>query len=126
VEVFSRSDRESLTGKFRDVLSQRVLDLAQALQGTLASAVLVGQGQGHSGRGRWWRRPWRPQTDPADLKVLLETVRLQEIGEFERADIAPLGADFALQVGHDCPEVLQRVSGPQQFKPQAFAVEAQA
>jgi hypothetical protein len=51
---------------------------------------------------------------------------LEEVGEFEGADIAVLGTDFTLEVKNDGAQVCQRVAGPQEFKPHTFAVESQA
>jgi uncharacterized protein (UPF0303 family) len=51
---------------------------------------------------------------------------LEEVGEFEGADIAALGTDFTLEVKNDGAQVCQRVAGSQEFKPHAFAVESQA
>jgi hypothetical protein len=65
------------------------------------------------------------QAHAANLEVLFETVGLEEIGEFEGADIAALGTDFALEVKDDRAHVLERVAGPQEFKPHAFAVKSQ-
>jgi hypothetical protein len=46
----------------------------------------------------------------ADLEIFLEAVGLEEVGEFEGADIAALGADFALEVKDDGTQVLEGVA----------------
>ena len=81
-------------------LSQCLLDLTQTLQGPLPAPLLFGRRQGRWDAWRRWRRRRRSQTNPTDLKVFLEPVELKQIAQFERADIAPLGMDLALQVGH--------------------------
>ena len=102
------------------------LDLLQALEGALAALLGLLRAQRW---GRWRRRRrgrWAgAQAHAADLKILLEPVGLEEVGEFEAADIAALGADFALEVENDDAQVRQRVASPQEFKPHALAVESQ-
>jgi hypothetical protein len=51
---------------------------------------------------------------------------LEEVGEFEGADVAALGADLALKIGDDGAQIVEGVAGAEQFVPQAFAVKAQA
>ncbi len=58
--------------------------------------------------------------------MLVEAVGLQEVGEFERAHIAALSTDFALEIDNNGAEVLKRVAGTQQFIPHSFTIEAQA
>ena len=87
-------------------------DLTQALKGALATLSLLLWIQGGK---RWWLRggwSWRAQAHAADLEILLEAVGLEEVGEFEGADIAALGADFTLEVKDDGAQVRQRVAGP--------------
>ncbi len=76
---------------------------------------------------RHWQRGWggRVQAHAANLEILFETVRLEEIGEFKGADIAALGTDLALEIKDDRAHVLERVTGSQEFKPHAFAVKSQ-
>ena len=99
--------------------------MTQAFQGTLAAALLLGRGQGwrqwRCERGRRWAQP-----HAADLEVFFEAIGLQEIGELEGADIAALGADFALQVSEDRAQVLQRVADAQKLIPHSFPVKGQA
>ena len=108
-------------------LTEHRLDLVQALEGALAAllCLLRAQRWGRWRRRRCWR--WeRAQAHAADLKIFLEPVGLEEVGEFKGADIAALGADFALEVENDDAQVGQRVAGPQEFKPHTLAVESQA
>jgi hypothetical protein len=100
--------------------------LTQAGQGALAASFLLGAVQRR--RRRFWGLGWRrrAQAQAADLEVFLEAVGLEEVGEFEGADVATLGADLALEVGDDRAEFLAGVTGAQEFEPPPFAVEAQA
>jgi hypothetical protein len=50
---------------------------------------------------------------------------LQEVGEFEGADITSLGADFPLEVGDEGAQFVQGVTGPEEFEPEALALVAQ-
>ena len=66
--------------------------------------------------GIWrWRRGWRvgcggdgwAQAHLADLKILLEAIRLEKVGEFECSNVAALGADFALEVKDDGAKIIE-------------------
>jgi hypothetical protein len=59
------------------------------------------------------------------LEIFLEAVGLEQVGEFEGADVAALGADLALKIGDDGAQILEAVAGAEQFVPEAFAVKAQ-
>jgi hypothetical protein len=76
----------------------------------LATLLLLGKRQnwrwGWGGTG--WG--WRPQAHATDLEVFLEAVGLEEVGEFEGADVAALGADLALQIEDDGAQILKRVT----------------
>ena len=72
------------------------------------------------------RRSGRAQAHATDMKIFLEAIRLKEIGELERADVATLGPDFTLEIANNRAQVIQRIAGPQEFKPHAFALESQA
>jgi hypothetical protein len=48
---------------------------------------------------------------------------LEEVGEFEGADVAALGADLPLEIGDDGAQLLERVAQAQQFIPHPFPVE---
>ena len=66
------------------------------------------------------------QADAADVEVLLEAVQLKEVGEFKSPDVAAPLADLALEVAHDAAEVIEGITGAQEFEPGAFAIKAQA
>ena len=53
------------------------------------------------------------ETKVADVEIFLETVRLEEVGEFESADVAALSADLTLEVGDDGAQILERVAQAQ-------------
>jgi hypothetical protein len=59
------------------------------------------------------------------LEILFKAIGLEEIGEFEGADVASLGADFALEIDNDGAHIGQGVTGAQEFKPHAFAIKGQ-
>ena len=59
----------------------------------------------------WLGRRRRAQTDATDLEVFLEAIRLEEIGEFEGADVTAIGADFALEIGEEGAQVVEGVAG---------------
>jgi hypothetical protein len=60
------------------------------------------------------------------LEVFLEAVGLEEVGEFEGADVAVLGADLPLKIEDDGAQILEGVAQPQQFIPHPFPVKGQA
>jgi NifB/MoaA-like Fe-S oxidoreductase len=60
------------------------------------------------------------------LEVFLEAVGLEEIGEFESADVAVLGTDLPLKIEDDGAQILEGVAQTQQFIPHPFPVESQA
>jgi hypothetical protein len=60
-----------------------------------------------------------------DVEVFLEAVELEEIGEFEGADVAAAGTDFLLQVAHDTLQLLRTKAGPQELEPEPLTVIAQ-
>jgi hypothetical protein len=62
----------------------------------------------------------------ADLEVFLEAVGLEEVAQFEGADVTAAGADFALEVGDHGVEVLEGEASAQQLVPHPFAVIGQA
>ena len=69
---------------------------------------------------------WRAQADSADLEVFLKTVWLEEVGEFEGADVATLSSDLALEVEDDAAQILEGVAQAQQFIPHSLTVKGQA
>jgi hypothetical protein len=123
VEVFRDWGADMFGVYVREVLSQCGLDLAQAFQGALATLLLLPSRQG----GRWGRVGagwgWRPQAHATDLEVFLEAVGLEEVGEFERADIAALSTDLTLKVEDNGAQILEGVAQAQQLIPHSFPVK---
>ena len=76
-------------------------------------------------RRRWSRGARRRlQAHAADVEVFLEAIGLEEIGEFESADVAPAGTDLALEVAPDAADILLAEAGAQELVPEAFTVVA--
>ena len=94
-----------------------LLQCAQTPQLTL----LLGQWSRRGAR----RRSRRFQTHASDIEVFLEAIGLQQIGEFERADVTPALTDFTLEVSDDPAQVLQGKARPQPLIPLPFPVKAQ-
>jgi hypothetical protein len=46
-------------------------------------------------------RGWRLETNTADIEIFLEAIQLQEVGEFQSADISALCTDFLLEISDD-------------------------
>jgi hypothetical protein len=46
-------------------------------------------------------RGWRLETHAADIEIFLEAIQLEEIGEFQSADISALCTDFLLEISDD-------------------------
>ena len=46
-------------------------------------------------------RGLRLETNAADIEIFLETIQLEEVGEFQRADISALCTDFLLEISDD-------------------------
>ena len=65
------------------------------------------------------------KSDSANVEVFFEAVELEEVGEFERADVAATGTDFLLQIAHDTPELLSTEAGAQELEPESLAIIAQ-
>src|SRR2546425_11677515 len=101
--------------------------MAQLRQGLLPAALLlVRRAACGQGEGRLGARRLGSETKVADVEIFLEAVRLEEVGEFESADVAALSADLTLEVGDDGAQILERVAQAQQFIPAPFPVKAQA
>ena len=98
--------------------------MVDLLEGLKAAPLAVLIGERGRGVGRW---AWKGlQTHAPDIEVLLEAIGLEQVGEFERADIAATFADFALQVADNSAQVFRREARPQPFKPLSFPVKSQA
>jgi hypothetical protein len=46
-------------------------------------------------------RGWRLETNAADIEIFLEAIELEEVGEFQSADISALCTDFLLEISDD-------------------------
>ncbi len=73
--------------------------------------------------GTRWRRL---ETDAADVEIFLEAIELEEVGEFECADISALCTDFLLEIGNHALQVFSAEAGAEELIPEPFAIEAQA
>ena len=106
--------------------AESLLDLADLTQRVGAPRLGL---FGRRGRRRRRRRGLgfgrRPEADAGDVEVFLEAVGLEEIGEFEGADVAALLPDFPLEVGDHPAQVLEAEAGAQQLEPLALAVVTQ-
>jgi hypothetical protein len=108
------------------LLAEGFFESAQLIQSVLAAAFLFG------GRADWERRDeamriWgrSGQTNPADAEVFFEAIQLEEIGEFEGADVAAGVADLLLEVADDLGQVGQGEAGAVELKPEPLPVKAQ-
>ena len=99
-----------------------MLDLLDAAQGlkTPQFPLLIGERGWRVGR----RARFGFQPHAADVEVFLEAIGLEQVGEFEGADVAASFADFALEVSDDPAQVLWGEAGAQPFVPLPFAVKA--
>src|SRR6266481_4578821 len=68
----------------------------------------------------------RLEADAADVEIFLEAIELQEVGEFECADISALCPDFLLEIGDHALQVCGTEAGAEELIPEPFAIEAQA
>ena len=66
------------------------------------------------------------QAHATNLEVFLEAVGLEQVGEFEGTHVTALSVDFALEISDDSAQVLEGVTGAQQFVPHPFPVKGQA
>jgi hypothetical protein len=66
------------------------------------------------------------ETDAADVEIFLEAIELQEVGEFECADISALCTDFLLKISDYALQVCSTEAGAEELIPESFAIEAQA
>ena len=71
-------------------------------------------------------RGWRLKTDAADVEVFLEAIELEEVGEFQCADISALRPDFLLEIGNHALQVLSAEASAEELIPEPFAIEAQS
>ena len=103
-------------------LVERLFELAQLLQGlTLATLVLLWVGRsGGCGCLRGWALRWF-QAHAPDVEVFFEAIRLEQVGEFERADVAAAFPNLPLQINNHAADLLKREALLQQFIPLPFA-----
>jgi hypothetical protein len=66
------------------------------------------------------------ETDAADVEIFLEAVELEEVGEFQCADISALCTDFLLEISDHALQVFSAEAGAEELIPEPFAIEAQA
>jgi hypothetical protein len=71
-------------------------------------------------------RGWRLETDVANVEIFLEAIELEEVGEFEGADISALCTDFLLEIGDHALQIFSAEAGTEELIPEPFAIEAQA
>ena len=65
------------------------------------------------------------ESDPANVEVFFEAVELEQVGEFERADVTAAGTDFLLQIAHDTLELVSCEAGAQELEPEPHTIIAQ-
>ena len=82
--------------------------------------IRCGLNNGIGARGR------RIKSDVANVKIFLEAIELQEVGEFECADISALCTDLLLEIGEHALQILSAEAGTEELIPEPFAIEAQA
>ena len=68
----------------------------------------------------------RLETDAADVEIFLEAIELEEVGEFECADVSALCTDFLLEIIDHALQVFSAEAGAEELIPEPFAIEAQA
>jgi hypothetical protein len=105
-------------------LTEALFELAELFESVEAATFSFVLGEGWRGR-RWGRGRWF-QADLADEEVFLKAIGLEEVGEFEGADVTAALPDLALQISDDPAQVLGGEAGPQPFIPLTLAVKAQA
>jgi len=99
-------------------------EVAQLFEGELTSAFLLIGGGGAGEKGwRFWAWRLGSETDAADVEVFLEAVELEEIGEFEGADVATGMADFPLKIAHDLGQVSEGKAGAEELEPEPLPVK---
>ena len=104
-------------------LAELFLEVLKLKQSALATALLFCRRTGrrkhdrHLGRGLWG------EPNAADVEVFLEAVELEEIGEFEGADVATGMADFPLKIAHDLGQVSEGKAGAEELEPEPLPVK---
>jgi hypothetical protein len=106
-------------------MAELIFEIAQLIQGALPTALLFGW---RSSRGQWsfeGRVCRGVEPDAADVEIFLKPIELEEIGKFERSDIAPSLTDFLLQVSDDSDQVGLSKAGAQELVPKPLPVKTQ-
>jgi hypothetical protein len=70
-------------------------------------------------------RGWGLETNAADIEIFLEAIELQEVGEFQCANISALCTDFLLKISDHALQVCGMEAGAEELIPEPFAIEAQ-
>ena len=60
------------------------------------------------------------ETDAADVKIFLEAIELEEVGEFQCADISALRTDFLLEIGDHALQVFSAEAGVEELIPEPW------
>jgi hypothetical protein len=67
----------------------------------LVALLIVDFGIKRRVQSRLGMRDWRLETHAADIEIFLEAIELEEVGEFQSADISALCTDFLLEISDD-------------------------
>jgi len=67
----------------------------------LVALLIVDFGIKRRVESRVGMRGWRLETHAADIEIFLEAIELEEVGEFQSADISALCTDFLLEISDD-------------------------
>ena len=107
-------------------VAEFVFDLSQLVQGVLSAAFLFGRRAGRRERVSCWRARSRSEPNTADVEIFLEAVQLEEIGQFERPDIAARMTDFLLEVTDDLDQMVPGKAATQELIPKPLPVKTEA
>jgi hypothetical protein len=105
-------------------MAQLFPENAELVQSALAALDLFGRRDGGSSRGFGRVSGW-PEPHAADVEVFLKPVELEEVGDFERPDIAPCESDFLLQVSNDLGQIGRSEAGAEELIPKPLPVKTQ-
>jgi hypothetical protein len=104
-------------------LAELFFEILKLSQGALPTPLLFYGRTGRREGDRWLGRGFRTETNAADVEVFLEAVQLEEIGEFEGADVATGVADFLLEVAHDLGQVGESEASAEELEPEPLPVK---
>ena len=65
------------------------------------------------------------KANATDVEVFLEAVQLEQVGEFEGADVTTAVADFLLEVAHELDQVGESEAGAEELKPEPLPLKTQ-